>query len=295
MRGESRTESDRPGPRREVYSVGYDAATRRRHERRTAAEHASFLLPYLRPGLRLLDCGCGSGSITVGLARIVGPGQAIGVDLEPGQLERARELAAENRVPNVSLAVANVYDLPFPNASFDAVFAHTLLEHLREPLQVLREMRRVLKPGGVAAVRDPDYGTALRLPSTPMLEKAAQLLTRLREHVGGSPTYALRPRRLLREAGFVRVYAFAFAECQGSPEATRALADLLANVLEAPTTVGVAVEQNWADLATLAAMAAELRAWGEGPDAFRSCLDCAAVGWVEDRPGDGIELEGLSS
>ena len=200
-----------PAPQ-ETYSIGYGSHAHRWHVRRTAAERAGFLLPHLRPGMNLLDCGCGPGSITVGLAAVVTPGRVIGLDRELCQVERAQSLVAEQARNNLSFVVGDVYHLPFPDATFDAVFAHNVLEHLSNPLQALKEMRRVLKLGGVIGVRDPDYGAGLWVPATPLLEEASRLLLRIREHNGGSPYYARHLRRLLGEAGFVQVEAFAFAE-----------------------------------------------------------------------------------
>jgi ubiquinone/menaquinone biosynthesis C-methylase UbiE len=116
---------------------------------RTAAKEGAFFLPYLRPGMRLLDLGCGPGSITLGLAEKVAPGEVVGVDLQPSQVAQAQELSAARGVKNVRFEIADVYRLPFPDASFDAVFAHVVLMHLREPVRALMEMRRVLRPGGI--------------------------------------------------------------------------------------------------------------------------------------------------
>ena len=70
--------------------------------------------------MRLLDVGCGPGSITLGLAEAVAPGEVVGVDLQPAQVEQARALAAERGVANVRFEVASAYALPFPDAAFDA-------------------------------------------------------------------------------------------------------------------------------------------------------------------------------
>ena len=80
--------------------------------------------------MRVLDAGCGPGTITVGLARAVAPAEVVGIDAELGVLARARGLAAAQAVENVTFRPADVYALPFPDDYFDAVFAHTLLEHL---------------------------------------------------------------------------------------------------------------------------------------------------------------------
>ena len=82
----------------ERYVQGYGAAARDYAERRTADTHASFFRPYLKPGMRLLDCGCGPGSITVGLAEAISPGQVCGIDMEESQVELAREAATEHGI-----------------------------------------------------------------------------------------------------------------------------------------------------------------------------------------------------
>jgi SAM-dependent methyltransferase len=101
-----------------------------------------FLLPELRPGLSLLDCGCGPGVITVGLARIVSPGEVHGVDLFDEQFTDAKRRAEDEGVAT-TFRRASVYELPFEDDDFDVVFANALLEHLAEPVAALREMRRV--------------------------------------------------------------------------------------------------------------------------------------------------------
>jgi SAM-dependent methyltransferase len=134
--------------RHEKYTHGHAPATVRQHARRTADEAAAFLLPELRPGMRLLDVGCGPGSITRGLAERIAPGQAIGLDLSRETLSFAREDAAARGLENLRYEEGSVYDLPFPAASFDIVFAHQVLQHLREPDTALREMLRVVRSGG---------------------------------------------------------------------------------------------------------------------------------------------------
>jgi SAM-dependent methyltransferase len=266
------------------YVHGTSAVEQARLARRTAATSAAFVLPHLRPGTRLLDCGCGVGSITVGLAEAVAPGEVVGLDAQPAQIERARALAAERGVPNVRFEVGSAYDLPFADASFDAAFAHNLLLHLREPLRALREMKRVLSPGGVVGVADDDVGTTLWEPGTPLLGEALGLLTRLIQHHGGDPYAARHHRRLLLEAGFARPVAGASiwgGGVWGTPEETREFAAWCISQLGEPAAVEVVTAQRWADEATLAAIVAELRAWGERPDAYFAMMTVTAVGWAD--------------
>src|SRR5262249_35028760 len=144
----------------ETYTHGHAPATVRQHGRRTADEAAAFLLPELRPGMRLLDVGCGPGSITLGLAQRLAPGEGVGVDLSTETRAAARRTVEAQGVTNLTYREGSVYQLPFPDASFDVAYAHQVLQHLREPSQALREMLRVVRPGGLIAARDVDWGTA---------------------------------------------------------------------------------------------------------------------------------------
>src|SRR5665648_716929 len=153
----------------DVYTHGHHESVLRSHSWRTAANSAAHLLPHLREGQRLLDVGCGPGTITVDLATHVAPGPVIGVDTSAEVLERARRYAAELGAP-VSFQVGDVYALDFPDASFDVVHAHQVLQHLTDPVAALREIRRVTRPGGVVALREGDYGAMTWYPPSAALE-----------------------------------------------------------------------------------------------------------------------------
>ncbi len=142
---------------RERYTHGYGVSSQGMATR-SASHQAAFYLPYLHAGISLLDCGCGPGTITLGLAEAVAPGEVVSIDIGPSEVERATAFASKQGVANVRFEIANSYQLPFHDSTFDAVFAHTLLEHLAEPDVALAEMHRVLRPGGVIGVRDSDWG-----------------------------------------------------------------------------------------------------------------------------------------
>lgn len=265
----------------ERYSMGYKEEVHRLMTARGAAEWAPHVMAQLRPGMRLLDCGCGPGTITLDFAAAVAPGEVIGLDIAPVQIDRARTLAAAAQVNNVSFQVGDVYALPFPDASFDVVNANSLLQHLREPVRALREFRRVLRPGGLTAVVDPDWSTMILEPATPLLDLVRDLRLRLYAHNGSDAAYARRLRSLLLDAGFT------YAECQpsampgsgGQPEHVREFAQTMRDQMrlfsETFQAAGIA------DAATLAAIGAELEAWGERPDATVALLYFRAVGWVD--------------
>ncbi|MFD8380016.1 SAM-dependent methyltransferase [Streptomyces sp. NPDC059679] len=105
-------------------------------------------------GRRVLDVGCGSGRPTVRLARS-GPAEVVGVTVSPVQIERATALAEREGVADrVRFVRADAMTLPFPDASFDAVWALECMFHMPSPAQVLGEIARVLRPGGRLAVMD---------------------------------------------------------------------------------------------------------------------------------------------
>jgi len=121
---------------------------------RTATERAAFFIPHLRSGMRLLDCGSGPGSITCDLAEVVVPGGVVGLDVQPSLVDRACVLASEHGLGNVRIEVGSIDALPSPDGTFDACLVHKVPVHLGEPLAALREVRRVLKPGGLVGIRD---------------------------------------------------------------------------------------------------------------------------------------------
>jgi SAM-dependent methyltransferase len=172
--------------------------------RRTAATRASFFLSFLTPGMRVLDVGCGPGTITRGLAEAVSPGgSCVGIDAEASQIELARAAP----VANLSFEAASAYTLPFPDGSFDAVFSHALFEHLARPAEVAAELFRVLRPGGSVGVCCSDWGDAFVDPRTPDVDLALACHVALRRLAGGDPFAGARLERWITDAGFADVQA----------------------------------------------------------------------------------------
>jgi ubiquinone/menaquinone biosynthesis C-methylase UbiE len=134
-------------------------ATRARLLERARTLPREFFAPLaLRPGLNVLDVGCGTGDFLRLLAPIVSPGKAVGVDLSETMIAEARQRSAEI-VDNLSFRVGSVLELPFPAASFDRVLATQLLLHVPDSLKALVEIKRVLAPSGVISISEIDWGT----------------------------------------------------------------------------------------------------------------------------------------
>jgi ubiquinone/menaquinone biosynthesis C-methylase UbiE len=260
-----------------------DEQMERMYARRTGAV-AEFLLPYLQSGMRLIDCGCGPGSITVDLAEVIAAGEVVGIDLRDEALVRARELARNRKISNVEFRQASVYHLPYPDASFDAAFACAVIQHLTSPIEALVEIRRVLNSTGVIGVVDGSSPIVFRYPTSPLLEAWDRLRVLERERRTGRQSTALELRALLRQAGFARTQAGGRLYSEAGPPAgtrpaTRTVAEqdlLLLRGVRGKRYVaeGLVTESE------LEQMAEALLAWGDVADAVFARPVFTALGWV---------------
>ena len=204
-------------PAHEVYQHGHHASVVSNHAKRTADKDAAFFLPMLRPGMRLLDVGCGPGSITAGLAKRVAPGETIGIDASQSVIDTARSLR-DPALSSLTFEVGSIYEPRVPPASFDAVFAHQVLQHLRRPVDALVQMRNLLKPGGVVGVRDADWGSTTFYPENEGMRRFLAMYYDLARRNGGEPNAGHHMRRWFREAGFaetqITTSTTSYTECR---------------------------------------------------------------------------------
>ncbi|MER7516661.1 methyltransferase domain-containing protein [Streptomyces sp. NPDC126499] len=251
-----------------VYTHGHHESVLRSHSWRTVENSAAYLVPELRSGLDVLDVGCGPGTITADLAARVAPGRVTGVDAAADVLVKARAAAAERGLDNVEFAVADVHALAFPDDSFDVVHAHQVLQHVGDPVQALREMRRVCRPGGVVAARDSDYGAFTWFPSTPGLDEWQALYRRVARANGGEPDAGRRLLSWARRAGFTDVTASAAAWCFATPGERDWWSGLWAERTTESVYARLAVEGGHATHEDLASLAGAWRTWGGEADAW---------------------------
>lgn len=198
-------------PPEEHYTHGHHESVLKSHTWRTIANSAAYLSPHLEPGLGLLDIGCGPGTITVEFADRLAEGLAeggrvVGLDASAEIIAKA---SADFERDNLSFVVGNAYDLPFDSDTFDIVHAHQTLQHLADPVRALREMRRVVKPGGVVAARDVDYAGTIWFPQSAGLDQWLDLYERVHRSNGGEPDAGRRLKAWALEAGFADVAATA--------------------------------------------------------------------------------------
>ncbi|MFJ7069310.1 methyltransferase domain-containing protein [Streptomyces sp. NPDC101115] len=251
-----------------TYTHGHHESVLRSHSWRTVENSAAYLIPELRSGLDVLDVGCGPGTISADLAERVAPGRVTAVDAAEGVLTKARAAAADRGVGNVEFAVADVHALDFPDDSFDVVHAHQVLQHVGDPVQALREMRRVCRPGGVVAARDSDYGAFTWFPASPVLDRWQDLYRRVAAANGGEPDAGRRLLSWAHRAGFTDVTASAGVWCFAGPEERAWWSGLWADRTTDSVYATLAVEGGHATSRELTEIAEAWRAWGKEDDAW---------------------------
>ncbi|NNG34228.1 methyltransferase domain-containing protein [Nakamurella aerolata] len=249
------------------YTHGFHDSVIRSHRRRTAENSASYLIPELRAGHRVLDVGSGAGTITADLARLVAPGVVTALESDPEALRlTASELAAHN-LESVELVVGDVHRLPFDDDEFDVVHAHQVLQHVADPVQALREMARVTRPGGIVAARDADYAGFTWYPELPELDRWRELYRRLARANAGEPEAGRRLLAWAHAAGLGAVTATASVWTYADPESRRAWGSSWADRIRHSRIAEQAKESGVGD-GELAAIAEGWLAWADDPDGW---------------------------
>ncbi len=255
----------------EKYLHGHHDSVLRSHRWRTAQNSAGYLLPRLA-GLpaqaRLLDVGCGPGTITAGLAALLPAGEVIGMDRAPGILADARAEADRQGLSNVTFEVGDAYQLGFADDSFDVVHAHQVLQHLADPVAALRELRRVCKPGGLVAARDGDYGGMFWYPGEQGISEWQGLYRKVARAIGGEPDAGRRMLSWASAAGFSQVETSASAWCYAGQEDRSWWGSSWAARLTESPFGDRAVEHGLATRSDLDRLAEAWLRWAESPDGW---------------------------
>jgi SAM-dependent methyltransferase len=144
----------------------------------------------------VLEVGSGLGLLAGEVARRIPKGRALGVEFSAGQLARAAA-----RVPNLRFAQGDAHHLPFADSVFDVVYCRYVLEHVGDPLHVLREMRRVLKPGGRAFAQENDTVLTVFDPDCPATDALIRQFVALQARLGGDGRVGKRLFALFHQAG----------------------------------------------------------------------------------------------
>ena len=177
------------GEYKAVYTHGHHESVLRSHRVRTAENSAAYLLPHLRPG-----CPCSTSAADPARSPSTSPPASHLDRSSPSKWPMMHWIWPVSRrtagQANIEFVASDVHALVFPDDTFDVVHAHQVLQHVADPVQALREMRRVCKPGGMVAARDADYGGFTWFPQLPALDQWMALYPRPRGPTVASPTRA---------------------------------------------------------------------------------------------------------
>ena len=252
----------------DVYTHGHGEAVLRSHRWRTAQNSASYLLPHLRPGDRLLDVGCGPGTLTADLAREVSPGEVVAIDVSDAVIAEAAGYANQGGVTNISFRVGDFRHAVLDDSGkFDVVHAHQVLQHLRDPMGALATMAALTRPGGTVAVRDADYGAFIWAPADGRLDRWREVYTAVARHNGGEPDAG---RCLLRWAGGAGLSNLTYSSSTwtfATPADRTWWSELWAERCVSSEFAQQAIDYGIADQTELAALAEGWRRWARHADA----------------------------
>ncbi|MGW8481918.1 class I SAM-dependent methyltransferase [Microbacterium sp. NPDC055903] len=248
------------------YTHGHHESVLRSHSNRTIANSAEYLSAHLSPDASLLDIGAGPGTITADFATRVA--RVTATEIGEAELDLSRRAVREQGLENVSFSVEDVHALGFEDDSFDIVHTHQVLQHVADPVQALREMRRVAKPGGVVAARDADYAGFIWFPLLGELDEWLRLYREAARANGGEPDAGRRLLSWAKAAGFEDVTATASTWCYSTPEERAWWGGLWAERILESALARQLTREGLATAADLQRISAAWLAWAEADDGW---------------------------
>ncbi len=250
------------------YTMGYSEEMLRTQLRATAENSAAFVLPYLRPGLRVLDFGCGPGTISVGLARAIAPGEMHGVDMEESLIETARSVAVSQGQDNAIFHVGDVTDLEFEDGFFDVAHCRSVLMHVPDTDAVLSEVKRVLKPGGVIACREMICDSAFTYPDFGIMRRSWDMFADLVAADDGHPQMGKYMKGHILEAGFANIRMSASFSVYNSPGEIASIYRLVTQWLLSPEVSEAAMKYGASSERLVNDLQVAYGSWKEHPGAL---------------------------
>lgn len=248
------------------YTHGHHESVLRSHSVRDIGNSAEYLRPHLTGSTRLLDVGAGPGSLTLDFAAVVA--HVTATEIDESALSLSRDLATARGADNLGFSVEDVHALSFADDSFDVVHAHQVLQHVGDPVQALREMRRVAVPGGIVAARDADYAGFLWFPVVPALDRWLALYRDAARANGGEPDAGRRLLAWARAAGFTEIRATASSWCYSTPDDRQWWGGMWADRILESALARQLVDAGWATRTDLQEISDAWRRWADDGDGW---------------------------
>ena len=216
----------------------------------------------------MLDVGCGPGTITADFARILTDGTVTGIDAAKEVIDAAAADPGHSSIANLGFGVGDTYALDYEDATFDVVHAHQVLQHLSRPIDALVEMRRVLRPGGLVAVRECDYGGFIWSPEDPNLDRWLELHHQVTARNGAECDAARHLLGWFSAARFTDITLSGSLWIFADPETRTWWGDSWAERVEKSSFATQVVDYGFAGREELAPIAESWRTWARDSNGF---------------------------
>lgn len=255
----------------DTYGLGYGTELTSIFSNRTLEKQCAYLTPCLEKGMRVLDVGCGPGSITLGIAKkVTAEGSVVGVDIDEGQLKRGRYLAEKENISHLSFINGNVSHLPFPDSSFDITHMSGLLCQVDNLVVALDEIRRVTKPGGIIACREPIFECYIIYPDSGLFKESIRLATYAVNSLGSDFNLGKKLKSIFTEEYFSSTSFSLSCESQISSAAVQRLCNSLLEDWDSSPWSQYIRENNLADEDTIASYIQAIKEVSQSPHAILS-------------------------
>ncbi len=223
-------------PREYAYSGKLEEATRLEAQAKALEKIIEKELEVigLKPNMKVLDAGCGTGAVTRRMASKILPEKAYGVDVDPVFIDVAKKAAAREGVKNVHFELGNIDNLKFEKGTFDLSYCRLVLMHVENPVTTISELKRVTKSGGIIGASDVDDGAMLWFPQTPKLFELWSTFGQRAKTRGDDRYIGRQLFSIFTEAGLnsVSIYPLPMYATQQNPEALKMLVSVPVQIVE---------------------------------------------------------------
>ena len=158
-------------------------------------------------------------SVTADFAQLAPQGKVIGIDAEEDVLAKARQITSERGITNVEFTMGDIHALNYPDNTFDLVHVHQVLQHIKDPIKALQEMRRVTKPGGYVAAREGEVGTMTWYPDPDdTLVKYKAVYVGVSRSINAEPHAGRKLLSWAQKVGFAEIKPSSSTWCYSTPK-----------------------------------------------------------------------------
>jgi ubiquinone/menaquinone biosynthesis C-methylase UbiE len=188
----------------------------------------------LKPNMKVLDAGCGTGAFTRKMALKVFPEQACGIDIDPIFVTEASKLAANEHIANVRFELGNIDNLKHESGAFDLSFCRLVLMHVKNPVRTVAELKRVTKKGGIVAASDTDDGGLITFPETPKFSALWAKYGQRAKRRGENRYIGRQLYSIFSEAGLtsVQIYPLPVYSTNQTPETLKMLISVRVQIIQ---------------------------------------------------------------